>query len=219
MPAPDRNYFSYDGAQVDDSNRVFDPLGDDYKKWGIKQPDGSYAVNWDDTLKFHRRVRCVFTDMTIVQAGLEDGVDINQDCDGNTFKRFYVTCGKQGLTFKGGCRNNLLEDWVFMVKGESSYTVVNDDGTTTVYKVPFHEGKYVEAEFGNWSSRSMSRCTGNVAQRWTRNDGNPVRYAGRFGCIPKFDGGNVKHVIWLSVGITAYYWGKWVLVKLGLVSA
>jgi len=212
MPTPDRNYYSYDTPeQRSDSNRVFDPLMD---AWGINPLTREFKINWNDTLKFHRRVGQTYEDIVVMRAGTEDGVDINQDCCDNVFRRFQVACGKQGLTFKGGNRNNLLDDWTFLTSG-----TVTQESEGRTYTTDLHEGKFVEAEFGNWSSHSMSRCTGNVCRGWKRDDGKPVRYAGRFGCIPKFEESNVKHVLWLSVALTLYYWGKYALVKAGAIPA
>lgn len=104
---PDRNYYSYDGVQADDTEKVFDPSGPDW-------PPGS----WQDTLRFYKRYKCKFSYMTVVKAGTEDGVDISNANIGNIFSHFTVPCGKQGLTFKGGNHDNTLEFWLFTKIGK-----------------------------------------------------------------------------------------------------
>lgn len=147
--------------------------------------DPTPGVAWSDILKFSNVTGALFEDIRITRAGTEDGVDINNFSSGNVLRRFTVPCGKQALTLKGGSSDNLLEDWVIVGRG-----------------------KHVELEFGNWSDQSLGLCTGNVIQRVQRQDGQPVRYAGRFGCLPKFSDSKVRHIWWLSVGITVYYWTK-----------
>ena len=196
MFIPDKNYRSWDGGGDDPPvcDVVLDPLND--PEVGPSGERVWEQGTWNDTAKFHRQEGKTFSNFQIVTAGTEDGVDINQNCNDNTFRGFVVAVGKQGLTLKGGCCNNYLDDWLFTGRG-----------------------KFVEIETDNWSSRSFARSTGNIFNRIRCLDGRPVRYAGRIGSLPTFTNSDVRHVLWLSLGITIYYWSKYALVKLGIVSA
>ena len=150
--------------------------------------DPTPGVEWSDALKFSNVTDSTFDNVRITRAGKEDGIDMNNYSSRNILRRWIVPCGKQALTLKGGSRDNLLIDWVIVGRG-----------------------KHVELEFGNWSDQSEGLSTGNIVQRVRCDDGGPVRYAGRFGCLPKFEESQVKHVWWMSVGITLYFWTKYLI--------
>ena len=149
--------------------------------------DPTPGVEWSDALKFSNVTDSTFDNVRITRAGNEDGIDINNFSSGNRLKRFVVPCGKQALTLKGGSCNNELDDWLIVGRG-----------------------KHVELEFGNWSDQSLGTSNGNVIRNIRCDDGKPVRYAGRFGCLPRFVDSKVRHAWWLSVGITLYYWIKYI---------
>jgi len=149
--------------------------------------DPDTTLPWADALKFSNVHDSTFDNIRVLHAGSEDGVDMNNFTCRNVLKQFTVPCGRQALTLKGGSCDNVLVDWLIVGRG-----------------------KYVELEFGNWSDQSHGLSTGNVIRRVRCDDGKPVRYAGRFGCLPKFEESQVKHVWWMSVGITVYYWTKYI---------
>jgi len=183
----DRNFKSYDGVQENVSDVTLDPVA---QGWGVFVDGKFVKPDWSDTCKFWKRNKLKFENFVIIRGGLEDVVDINNDCVGNTFSKFVIMQAGDTyvLTLKGDTSNNTLEDWLIYGKG----------------------GKTVDIEIGNWSSYNFGRCTGNKFINWRREDGEPIRYAYRIGCKPTFVRTNTKHIWWLSIGLTFYWWFKFV---------
>jgi hypothetical protein len=186
----DKNFKSYDGAQEDVSNVVLDPIA-----------AGWAPGSWADTCKFWRRRFLNFDNFTIVHGGTEDGVDMSSRNCGNFFKHFVVAAGnKYVLTLKGSSTNNHLVRWIIT-----------------------KPGKWVDVQVGNWSDddplaiasgySKWARSSHNIFDQWTRVDGQPVRYAYRYGCKPLWINSNVKHLWWMSVGLTIYWYAKYFYVK------
>lgn len=180
----DRNYRSYDGIQENVSNVVLDPL-----------KDGWQEGSWEDTLKFYKRHGLEFKNFTIVTGGNEDGVDVSPANNKNLFKYFTVAGGKRYvLTLKGQSNDNIFEVWVIT-----------------------KPGKWVDVQIGNWSNDDINNfpaySKNNIFRYWKRLDNKPVRYAYRFGCKPQIETSNFKHVVWVSIGITLYWYGKFALLK------
>lgn len=144
--------------------------------------------SWQDTVKFYKRNTRLFNDLTIVRGGTEDAVDMTGSSD-NTLKRFHIKqAGDQYvLTLKGGSYNNRFIDWVIGIPP-----------------------KTVDIEIGNWSSSSQEPSPNNVFEGWERIDGKPITYCYRlFGCKPTFRTMKVKHKWWRSIGLTVYWWSKY----------
>lgn len=143
--------------------------------------------SWQDTAKFHRRSGRKFENFRIVDGGEEDAVDISPACVDNEFRFFRVASGgSYVLTLKGGSSRNILSDWTIDLPGQ-----------------------VVDIEIGNWSSSNFDACKGNTFLYWKRADNLPITYCYRLGCRPTFWGMPVKHLWWRSVGLTAYWWAKY----------
>lgn len=143
--------------------------------------------SWQDTCKFHARRGCRFDLFDIVTGGTEDAVDVNNGCEGNTFAWFDVASGgAYVLTVKGSSRNNDFAHWRIT-----------------------RPGQVVDIEVGNWSSYNTGRDSGNRFRYFSRTDGQPVSYCYRLGCKPVFEYTRTRHLWWRSLGLTAYWWGKY----------
>lgn len=178
----DINYKSYDGPQENVSDVRLDPV--EY---------GWTLGSWDDTLKFNRRTSCIFEDFTVVYGGREDAVDISCRNVDNRFRYFTVSSdGKYVLTLKGKSRFNEFYAWTII-----------------------RPGRWVDVQIGNWHDDDAnwgitgSYSDANTFINWQRADGKPIRYAYRWGCRPTWEGSNVKHLWWMSVGLSLYWLGKY----------
>jgi hypothetical protein len=149
-------------------------------------PDGSYA----DSVKVWRCVECAFVGGCVF-GGREDCLDIGRESHDNTF--YNLTLHSRGLycvTLKGGSDRNLFEN----------ITVAE-------------HGRVVDFELGNWHTFNFERSRDTVFVGPIRaDDGKPVTYCYRFGCRPRFvgEGIHMKHLWWRSVGLTVYWWTKYV---------
>lgn len=149
--------------------------------------DGWAPGTWQDTCKFYARRGRTFTNFWIERGGTEDAVDINNGCENNIFDLFNVASGGDYvLTLKGSSRNNKFSFWTIR-----------------------QPGRVVDIEIGNWSSNNTGLDSGNVFHYFRRTDGLPVTYCYRLGCKPRFEGTETKHLWWRSIGLTAYWWGKY----------
>lgn len=182
----DKNYKSYDGPQENVSDVILDPVA---AGW----PLGS----WDDTLKFNRRQSCIFEDFVVVCGGREDAVDISCRNVDNRFRFFNVSSnGKYVLTLKGKSRFNEFFRWIIT-----------------------KPGRWVDVQIGNWHDDDAnwpingSYSDNNLFMVWARTDGKPIRYAYRWGCRPLWEESNVKHLWWMSAGMSLYWWGKYLWTK------
>jgi len=187
----DRNYISFDGEQVDVSDQHLDPIG-----------AGWAPGSWADTCKFYHRDNRLFENFVIVSGGTEDGVDMSSRNVASVFDTFIVAAGdKYVLTLKGSSCHNILSKWVIT-----------------------KPGKWVDVQVGNWSDddplsieqgfSKWARSTGNNFDLWARKDGKPIRYAYRWGCKPVWTNSKVKHLWWMSIGLTLYWYLKYAIVKL-----
>lgn len=152
---------------------------------------GFKPLSWDDTCKIHQCQNVTFDGFYVV-GGREDCVDGANRNRGNVLSNF--TCvprGKYVLTWKGDSDGNDFDDW-FVVGS----------------------GKVCDIEIGNWSHVDQGNPRGNVFRRWSKVGGEPITYCYRFGCKPKFEGMNVRHLWWRSVGITLYFYAKLALFKI-----
>lgn len=185
----DRNFISFDGEQIGVSGQRLDPI-----------KAGWAPRSWQDTCKFWHRKNLKFTDFVIVDGGSEDGVDMSSRNNGNTFDKFTVAAGdRYVLTLKGSSCDNVLSRWIIT-----------------------RPGKWVDVQIGNWSdddplaiNEGISKwacSTGNKFTQWSRTDKGPVRYAYRWGCRPVWTDTKVKHLWWMSIGLTLYWYAKYMLV-------
>lgn len=171
--------------------RSWDGGGDDPPNSDlILDPEGAGWLrgSWADTAKFHKRVGEVYHTIRVMLGGAEDCVDISPETCDCEFRHFDVQSGGDYvLTLKGGSCHNVLAYWTIR-----------------------QGGRVVDIEIGNWSSSNFERSTGNEFVGWYRNDGLPVTYCYRLGCRPKFTAMRTRHLWWRSLGLTAYWWGKFI---------
>lgn len=147
----------------------------------------SNPQDFDDTMKVYKCTDCTFMLFEVV-GGKEDCIDVGRESCGNTFIGHKLTSsGQYVFTIKGGSHYNSFHD-IAIVKG----------------------GKDVDVEIGNWSTFNFDFATNNAFFRISRQDGKPVTYCYRLGCRPTFIESNVKHLWWRSIGLTAYWWAKYV---------
>ena len=145
------------------------------------QPD--YA----DTMKVFRCRRSVFDRFTVT-GSTEDVIDVGRESCGNTFSYFRVVpLGKYCVTCKGGSHENRFVKWHLLRHGTS-----------------------VDFEFGNWHSLNFDTSRDNVLESITAEDGQPITYCYRWGCRPRIVNTFARHLWWRSVGITVYWWAKYV---------
>ena len=145
------------------------------------QPD--YA----DTMKVFRCRSVMFSDFTVTGAR-EDVLDLGRESSFNTFDSFRVRpTGKYCVTCKGGSHYNNFRHWTLC-----------------------GHGSVVDFEFGNWHSLNFEYSTGNFIYRCATDDGSPITYCYRWGCKPLIIDSLARHLWWRSVGITVYWWAKYV---------
>lgn len=172
----DRNYQSYTGNDVVESDVVLDP-----------QPPEWPVGSWQDTMKLSRCVAGEFRDFHIVRGGTEDAIDINNRSSWNTLDSFTVCSGgRYVLTLKGGSSDNTLREF-FVGQG----------------------GSFVDCAFGEWSDQSTANSVKNRLISWRKVGGGPITYAYRWGNKPLWVDSYVKHLWWLSIGITVHWWAKY----------
>lgn len=148
------------------------------------------SPDFDDTLKVWKCVGCEIKGGTI-QGSREDCIDIGRESHRNTFRKLQLySNGEYCVTLKGGSDDNEFQN-------------------ITVGR----HGSVVDIEIGNWHSYNFERSTGTRFVGPIRaSDGKPVTYCYRLGCRPTIvEGGvNVKHLWWRSIGLTVYWWVKYV---------
>ena len=144
--------------------------------------------SWQDSAKFHKRQGMIFKRIIVVDGGTEDAVDANNGCNDNAFIDFTVSAGDvRVLTLKGGSSRNYFSHWVVI-----------------------RHGPVVDIEIGDWSSFNLSRSRDNHFHNWQADDNGPITYAYRVGCAPIFTSTYTKHLWWRSIGLTFYWWFKYV---------
>ena len=178
----DKNYRSWDNAE--------DQSDDPPRRDVVLDPasEGWAAGSWQDTAKFYRQVDRLFENIEIVTGGTEDAMDVSTSCTDNDFWCFTVAAGDLYiLTLKGGCHGNTFAEF------------------TVTRSAPV-----VDIEIGNWSSSDFTRSTGNEFIQWKHVDDKPITYCYRWGCKPKFFDTKTKHLWWRSIGLSFYWWGKFI---------
>jgi hypothetical protein len=151
---------------------------------GVLVPD---LDTYSDTMKIWKCTGCVFKDFFVV-GSKEDCLDVGQQTIATLFDRFRVSSrGRYVVTLKGGSHYNTFSDWA----------------------VERH-GSVVDFEIGNWHSLNFSTSVGTSLVNLRAEDGKPVTYCYRWGCKPNIIGGHTKHLWWRSIGLTVYWWAKYV---------
>lgn len=141
---------------------------------------------WNDTMKVWRCHDCKFIKFE-VRGCREDCIDVGQDSSGNWFDRCKLSSrGQYIATIKGGSHRNIFFDCLIV-----------------------EHGRDVDFEFGNWHSYNFENSTGNIIDSCGTMDGSPITYCYRFGCKPVVRNTHVKHLWWRSVGLTVYWWAKY----------
>lgn len=145
-------------------------------------------LNWDDATKFWSCFQSTFVDFK-VWGGREDVADIGQETHFCFFLRWFAKVnGKFLFTIKGHSTHNTFEN--IEVEGE---------------------GSEVDIDIGNWHSFNFGSNEGNVFRNVWKRNGKPLRVRYRFfGGKPKFVNCEYK-ILWLqSLGLTVYWWAKYV---------
>ena len=147
-----------------------------------------HPLNWDDVMKVFRCTWCRWEGVEVV-GGKEDCIDLGRESSDNTLEDLTLTPnGKYVFTIKGGSNNNHFNGVYIMSKPS-----------------------VVDIEVGNWSTHNYEKSTGNRFNVAGHSDGSPVTYCYRLGCKVKFDStSKVKHLWWRSIGLTFYWWFKYV---------
>jgi len=156
-----------------------------YEGWSLEP---TFPLNFDDTMKVFRCNRCTFTDFK-VDGGKEDCIDIGRESSGNKLTSFKLKPnGRYAFTIKGESNGNEFYDIELL-----------------------SHGKDADIEIGNWSTYNYEKSTGNTFGGIYAKDKEPITYCYRLGCKPVFQANaNVKHLWWRSIGLTFYWWFKYV---------
>jgi hypothetical protein len=144
-------------------------------------------ADWNDTMKVWKCWGTYFERFEVL-GSTEDCVDVGQASSFCTFDKFVVEpTGKYGFTIKGGSDHN------------------------NFFNITFRgHGRDVDIEIGNWHSFNFDRSKHNFFNRVKAVDGRPVTYCYRLGCKPTFFASDVKHLWWRSIGLTVYWWAKYI---------
>lgn len=160
---------------------------------GPLQPHADGWVNWSDTMKTFKCNDTVFHG-AIINGGEEDVLDVGTHTNNCVFQDFDVfgDTSRYIITLKSHSEGNVFERW----------------------RVHEHAMR-CDIQQGNWSDSDNGTNRRNLYREWVSEKGKPFTYSYRFfsGSKPKFEDMEVKHLWWLSAAITAYFWGKWVWVK------
>jgi len=143
--------------------------------------------DWNDTMKVHRCEGSVF-DRFDVLGGREDCLDVGRETNDCLFQDFVVEpTGQYLVTCKGDSNRNVFLNWLVV-----------------------RHGKDVDFEFGNWHSYNFEPSRDNVIKGCRTVDGSPITYCYRWGCKPSIIDTNAKHLWWRSIGLTVYWWAKYI---------
>lgn len=151
---------------------------------GVLVPD---QPTYNDTMKVFKCTSSTFKDFYVV-GSKEDVLDLGRESCANLLIGFSVKpMGKYVVTCKGGSHYNSFTNWLLEA-----------------------HGKWVDFEFGNWHSLNFDTSRDNVLTNVRALDGKPVTYCYRWGCRPLFIDTPAKHLWWRSIGLTVYWWAKYV---------
>lgn len=159
-----------------------------------------FPGQYDDILKISGATDIKVQDCVInLQGGnREDGIDINRFCKNIDIYDCHVAAGRRySVTIKGGCSGVHIRNLV-------------------IHGPRGKEG--VDIDLGNYSDSTMKKTGWVILDNVSRKDGNPVTI--RVGNASKpyiINCPNARILFWQSLGLKAYVWGKYLLVKLGLL--
>jgi len=141
---------------------------------------------WNDTMKVWKCWLCTFDRFDVLGAR-EDCVDVSQQTNDCVFDEFVVEpTGQYVVTCKGGSNDNVFRKWILC-----------------------GHGRDVDFEFGNWHSYNFEDNVDNVISSCQTTDGSPITYCYRLGSRPVIRNTHVKHLWWRSIGLTVYWWAKY----------
>lgn len=159
--------------------------GDDYNPTA----SGADPSQYDDLLKLSCRVGVRVSHFNADSGGLhiEDGVDLNRECESCVLEDGEVGAGRKGVavTIKGGCRGITLRRLLVVTPGHGC-----------------------DIEIGNWSDQSWRPCSNIVIEDALRADGKPVRVAWGRGKKPTIRGGNARIAWGRTLALHLYVYGK-----------
>lgn len=75
----------------------------------------------------------------------------------------------------------------------------------------------IDIDLGNYSDSNMIKTTNVILHNVRREDGEPVRIRVGHADKPIVINSKVKILFWWSIAIKIYVWGKYALVKAGLL--
>lgn len=178
---------------MDKNYKSYENLSHEIIAVGELNPHMEGWTSWDDTMKTYRCLRSDFMSGYLV-GGKEDCLDVGTHTKACYFENFDVD-GKHSrylITLKSHSTDNMFHNWHVL-----------------------RHAKCCDIQQGNWSDSDNGSNEDNEYWGWTTEDGKPVTYSYRFfsNSKPVFVNMKAKHLWWLSLAITAYFWGKWVVTK------
>ena len=178
---------------ADKNYKSFEEINDSSIFVGPLTPRADGWTRWDDTMKTYKCNDTVFHG-AIIDGGEEDVLDIGTHTNNCVFQDFdvFASNSRYIITLKSHSERNVLERWL-----------VHEHSTRC------------DIQQGNWSDSDNGTNRRNLYRKWKSEEGKPFTYSYRFfsGSKPKFEDMEVKHLWWLSLGVTVYWWGKWVWTK------
>ncbi len=178
----------------DKNYKSYEDLSHELVDVGVLNPYEDGWTEWADTMKTFQCEQVTFYN-GVVTGGEEDVLDVGTHTSLCEFDNFHAhPHGSQYIiTLKSGSCGNGFIDW------------------------HLHDhGHVCDIQQGNWSDQDNGPNDNNAYIWWTAADGKPITYSYRFfsKSKPIFVGTETKHLWWLSLGITVYFWAKWLFVKL-----
>jgi hypothetical protein len=170
----------------DKNYKSYEFLGNQVIEHFTLEPDS--PLDYDDVMKVYMCNNCLFRDGD-VDGGREDCIDVGRESSNNIFRELRLNPnGSYVFTIKGGSHNNYFEN--IMLHGH---------------------GKVVDIEVGNWSTYNYDLSTNTLFDGIYALDERPITYCYRLGCKVRFAPNcKVKHLWWRSIGLTFYWWFKYV---------
>jgi hypothetical protein len=178
---------------ADKNYRSYNGLSNQSVFVGPLTPRADGWVKWDDTMKTYKCNDTVFHG-AIIDGGEEDVLDVGTHTNNCVFQDFDVfgDTSRYLITLKSHSEGNVFERW----------------------RVHEHSER-CDIQQGNWSDSDNGSNSRNLYREWVSEENKPITYSYRFfsGSKPQFQDMEVKHLWWLSLGVTLYCWGKWVWTK------
>lgn len=179
---------------MDRNFKSFELVEDKDIKIGTLDPTLHGWDKWSDTMKTYKCRNSTFHD-GVIHGGQEDVLDIGTNTYGCIFNDIHAE-GMDSMylvTLKSHSEFNSFNRWV----------------------VHSH-AKRCDIQHGNWSDSDRRGNRENFYSGWVSKQNKPFTYSYRLfsDSKPVFDTNmKVKHLWWLSLGVTIYFWGKWLWKK------